>query len=409
MEKQVDVVVIGAGPAGSVAASRLIQEDYSVLVLEKAVFPRFVIGESLLPQAMNYLDKVDLLRCVEDQNFQVKTGVVFYHNEEVCTFYFNDRFTDGWDYTYQVKRAQFDHALIRETEAKGVEVVFNAEVVDVETSANEQRVEYVNEKGERVLVKTKFVIDASGYGRVLPRMFNIEKAPVSVPRGAVFAHINDAHRTQEEGTNIFVHAFRDNSAWIWSIPFSDGTASVGVVGNSDFVVDCAENQGTEFRRLVSEFPGMSHRFSDQDFLFEPRKLLNYSISVEQMYGEGYVLCGNSTEFLDPIFSSGVTLAVASGYEAAELVSRKLKGENPDWEGYERFLRQGIEVFRSYVEAWYKGELHTIFFTKDGNPEFKRQICSVLAGYVWDKTNPFVKKHATVLSTLSKVIKLNSIK
>ena len=153
---------------------------------------------------------------------------------------------------------------------------------------------------------------------------------------------------------------------------------------------------------------MSDRFKESEFLFAPKKILNYSISVEKMHGEGFVLCGNSTEFLDPIFSSGVTLAVASGYHAADLLCKQLKGAEVDWEtDYVAFMEHGIDVFRSYVNAWYSGDLQTIFFVENGSDEFKRQICSVLAGYVWDTSNPFVKKHNSVLQTLAKVISISN--
>ena len=407
MENQYDVVIIGAGPAGAVAGARLIQDGLSVLVLEKMEFPRFVIGESLLPKCMNYLEKLDLLGAVEEKGFQVKTGVTFYHEQETCEFLFSQHFTEGWDYTYQVKRADFDHALIMEAQKKGVNVEFNTEVTDVKTSASEQFVTCIDANGEERKVSAHFVIDASGYGRVLPRLFNLEKPAVSIPRGSIFSHIEDTKRSGKASDNIFVHAFRDNTAWIWSIPFSDGTASVGVVGGVDFINECAENDGEKFKELVKSFPGLDGRFGDMNFLFEPKKILNYSISVEKMYGEGFVLCGNSTEFLDPVFSSGVTLAISSGYQAAELVSAHLKGEEVNWkEDYVTFMEHGIEVFRSYVDGWYSGDLHTIFFTENGNPDFKKQICSVLAGYVWDSNNPFVKKHKTILPTLAKVISMS---
>lgn len=406
MERAYDVVVIGAGPAGAIASSRVNKDGYSVLVLEKMEFPRFVIGESLLPKSMEYFEKTGLVQTVHDQKFQLKTGVTFYHDDKKCEFLFSDRFTDGWDYTYQVKRADLDQALIKAVEKQGVEVEFGAEVKDVKTSREEQTITYLNKAGEPQVVKARFVIDASGYGRVLPRLFNIEKAAPSIPRGSVFSHVKDPHRTDRASNNIFVHAFNDNTAWIWSIPFSDGTASVGVVGGVDLVNEYHENGGEKFMQHVRSFPGLEKRFQDTEFLFEPRKILNYSISVEKLYGEGFVLCGNSTEFLDPIFSSGVTLAVASGYQSAELTCAHLRGESVDWDTeYVQFMKHGIEVFRSYVNAWYNGELHTIFFAENGNPEFKRQICSVLAGYVWDLENPFVKKHRTLLPTLAKVISL----
>lgn len=405
MKSSYDIVVIGAGPAGAVASTHLLQCGYSVAVLEKMEFPRFVIGESLLPKAMEYLEKTDLLQCVVDQKYQLKTGVTFYHDDKVCPFLFNDQYTDSWDHTYQVKRADFDKVLIDEAAKKGVEVQFNAEVTNVVTSPEKQSVTYLLD-GEEHTIECRFVIDASGYGRVLPRMFDLEKAAGSVPRGAIFSHVKDAHRSAEASANIFIHAFNEEHDWIWSIPFSDGTASVGVVGSVDVINELAENNGAKFKEFVKSFPGLEERFHDTEFLFEPRKILGYSISVEKMYGEGFVLCGNSTEFLDPIFSSGVTLAVTSGYEAAELVKRQLKGERVDWENeYTKFMEFGIDVFRSYVNGWYDGDLHKIFFAPDANPEFKRQICSVLAGHVWDKTNPFVAKHDKILKTLSKVVSI----
>ncbi|PIQ14470.1 MAG: pyridine nucleotide-disulfide oxidoreductase, partial [Flavobacteriales bacterium CG18_big_fil_WC_8_21_14_2_50_32_9] len=135
-------------------------------------------------------------------------------------------------------------------------------------------------------------------------------------------------------------------------------------------------------------------------------ILGYSIGVKQMYGNGYVLCGNSTEFLDPVFSSGVTLATYSGLLAAKLTYQQLSGKQVDWEtDYENEVKKGVNVFRNYVQGWYNGDLQTIFFADEINPEIKKQICSVLAGYVWDTTNPFIKKHKTILPTLAKVVRL----
>ena len=408
MMSKYDVVIIGAGPSGAIAAGKLNLDGYSVLVLEKMTFPRFVIGESLLPQCMDYLEKVDLLEVVAKQNFQLKNGARFFHDTATCDFNFNEKFTDGWDFTYQVKRAEFDQVLINEVSKRGVEVEFKATVTGFETINKSQKITFTNGDGMEVSVEARFVIDASGYGRVLPKLLNLSKPSNSKPRGAIFSHFTDQNKPDGASDNIYIHAFNNNTAWVWSIPFSDHTASVGVVGDVDFIEKCAKKKGAHFLEIVSTFPILKDRYKSAELLMPPMTAMNYSIGVKQLYGDGFVLCGNATEFLDPIFSSGVTLAIVSGYKAAELTSLHLKGESVDWDTeYSKFLLSGIDVFRSYVQAWYNGNLQNIFFAPEINQEYKKQICSVLAGYVWDDNNPFVTKHKTILPTLAKVIDLQN--
>lgn len=404
--EKVDVLVIGAGPSGAVASAYLNKQGYKVLVLEKEQFPRFVIGESLLPQCMAHLDEVGFLNNVKKHGFQLKTGAAFYKGDERVEFFFDDQFTKGWTWTWQVKRADFDNILIKTAQEQGVPVHFKAEVKDVKCSKDKQEITYLNDKGEEIYVEAKFIIDASGYGRVLPRFFNLDE-PLNTPvRGAVFCHIKDTKRTAKAGENIFIHSFNYNKAWIWAIPFSDKTTSVGIVGDKALIEEFAENGGKKFLHHIRTFKDLKSRFAGEELIFEPRKILGYAARSKQLYGEGFVLCGNSTEFLDPIFSSGVTLATGSGLMAAKLTEKYLKGEKVNWRSeYENILRKGIDVFRSFVEGWYNGDVQTIFFAKEIEENFKRQICSVLAGYVWDEANPIVKKHKTVIKALADVIKI----
>ena len=404
-----DVVIIGAGPAGSVASAHLLSKGKKVLVLEKEIFPRFVIGESLIPQCMNHLEETGLLEAVKAENFQIKTGAIFNAGDNRCSFEFSDKFTNGWDWTWQIQRAKFDKILIDEVENKGGDVRFACEVTKVECTDDVQQVTYNNADGQSIAIEAKFIIDASGYGRILPNLFDLNVPSELIPRGAVYTHLKDVNRTELAGNNIFVHSIRNNTAWLWAIPFSDGNTSVGVVGKNEFIEELSANEASEFKNLISSFEGYNGRFDGVELLFDPQHILGYSVGVKQMFGDGYVLCGNSTEFLDPIFSSGVTLATASGLLAAKLTERQLNNEIVNWQkDYEDVLKEGIEVFRSYVNAWYNGDLHTILFTDEIKEEFKQQICSVLAGYVWDKNNPFIKKHKTILKTLANVIKLNKV-
>jgi flavin-dependent dehydrogenase len=143
-----------------------------------------------------------------------------------------------------------------------------------------------------------------------------------------------------------------------------------------------------------------------EMVFEPKILESWSTTSEKFFDDGFVLTGNVTEFLDPVFSSGVTLAVVSSQLAAQLVIRKLNGENVDWnKEYSEPMMQGINTFRSYVMAWYEGTLDTIFFADNQVEKIKSMICSVLAGYVWDTDNPYVKNHKTALHKLARTVEL----
>ncbi|MCW5919245.1 MAG: tryptophan 7-halogenase, partial [Bacteroidetes bacterium] len=311
--ENVDVLIIGAGPSGSVASAYLNKQNIKVLVLEKQKFPRFVIGESLLPHCMDHLSEVGFIDNIKKHGFQEKTGAAFYKGKHKTEFYFNDQFSKGWSWTWQVKRADFDNILISTAIEQGVEVKFECEVNSVDaSSASEQTTTYTDKSGKSHTVKSKYIIDASGYGRVLPRLFKLEEPVSTPPRGAVFCHIHDTKRTKAAGTNIFVHSFNENSAWIWAIPFSDQTTSVGVVSNVELVDEFAANNGAKFLNHIRTFGDLAGRFENEQLVFEPRTIHNYAVRSKQLFGPGYVLCGNSTEFLDPVFSSGVTLATGSG-------------------------------------------------------------------------------------------------
>ncbi|REA59446.1 pyridine nucleotide-disulfide oxidoreductase [Dyadobacter luteus] len=404
--QKIDVLVIGAGPAGTVAASYLRKQGYEVTILEKEKFPRFQIGESLLPCCMEHLTESGLREAIEAKHFQKKTGAAFMRGEKRCEFLFEEQFTNGWSYTWQVKRADFDLALAEATRAKGVSVNFECEVLSVDANRERQITEYRDAEGKIHQIESRFIIDSSGYGRVLPRLFDLSKPSSFTPRGAVFAHLEDNRRTETTSNNIFVHSFDNNRSWIWAIPFSDGSTSVGIVGDREKIEDMAANNGEKYKEFIRNFEDLNGRFEHSELKFEPRNILGYSVGVKTMFGDGFVLSGNSTEFLDPIFSSGVTFATASGLLSAKMTHKHLQGENVNWKTeYEDVVQNGINVFRSYVTGWYSGDFQSIVFAKHIDLEIKNQICSVLAGYVWDTTNPFVKKHDTILPTLAKVIKM----
>ena len=408
--EQVDVLVIGAGPSGTVAASIIKKAGFTVKIVEKMKFPRFVIGESLLPRCMEALEEAGFLEAVKERGFQEKFGAKFVKNGKICDYFFADQFTAGWSWTWQVPRAEFDKILADCCEQMGIPVCYETTVTGIEFNGSDSVTTVEDVNGNTSQIAARFIVDGSGYGRVIPRLFNMDKPSNLPPRKTLFTHVVDTKRTMDDEPNritIIVHQY---GIWIWVIPFSNGNTSVGFVGEPNFF-KATEGVTPEeqLRALLATEPYLSERMQDVQFLFEPKVLESWSTTTSSFYGDGFVLTGNVTEFLDPVFSSGVTLATVSSQTAAKLVIKKLNGEAVDWETeYTEPMMQGVNTFRSFVMAWYEGTLDTIFFADNQVLRIKSMICSVLAGYVWDLKNPYVKDHTTALQKLARTIELRDI-
>lgn len=404
--EKIDVLVIGAGPSGTVAASIIKKAGYSVKIVEKLTFPRFVIGESLLPRCMEALEEAGFLEAVKAAGFQEKFGAKFVKNGKICDYIFADQFTKGWTWTWQVPRAQFDKILADCCVKMGIEVSYETTVTGITFNGSDSVTTIEDAQGNKSQIEARFIVDGSGYGRVIPKLFNLDKPSNLETRKAMFVHTVDNKRAMADEPNRITIVVHEYGVWIWIIPFSSGITSVGFVGHPGFF---EKNTGTpeeQMRALFASEPYFAERFKDVEFVFEPRMLQGWSSTTDKFYGDGFVLTGNVTEFLDPVFSSGVTLATVSSQTAAKLVIRRLKGEQVDWDHeYMEVMMQGVNTFRSYVMAWYEGTLDTIFFADNQDPTIKSMICSVLAGYVWDTTNPYVKNHQTALHKLARIIEL----
>lgn len=403
--EKVDVLVIGAGPSGTVAAAIINKAGYNLKIVEREKFPRFSIGESLLPKCMEPLEEAGFLPALKAQGFQEKFGAKFVNgNKRIMDFNFSDQFTQGWSWTWQVPRAQFDKVLADEVEKMGVPIEYETTVTAIEFNGSNSTTTVVNKEGVEKKIEARFIVDASGYGRVIPRLFKLDKPSNLPPRKAFFTHIRDTRRNNYVEPNRILIVDHKPGVWAWCIPFSNGITSCGFVSEPEFFDDFTGTPEEQLRSIIANEWSIAERFKDSEFMFEPRILQGWSATTEKFYGDGFVLTGNVTEFLDPIFSSGVTLATVSSQTAAHLVVKKLNGEEVDWQkDYMDFMQRGVDTFRSYVMGWYDGTLQKIFFAEERNDEVIRQICSVLAGYVWDETNPYVKNHSTYLQRMVRLI------
>ncbi|HMH31432.1 MAG TPA: tryptophan 7-halogenase, partial [Puia sp.] len=387
-----------------VAAAIVNKAGYKVKIVEKQKFPRFVIGESLLPRCMEALEEAGFLEAVKAKGFQEKFGAKFVKNGKICDYLFADQFTEGWNWTWQVPRAEFDKTLADMVESMGVPIAYESAVTAIEFRGSESLTTVEDTHGNKSQVEAKFIIDGSGYGRVIPRLFNLDKPSNLPPRKALFAHTVDTKRSLSDEPNRITIVVHEPGVWVWIIPFSSGITSLGFVGDLSFFTKTQGDNEQQLRALIDKEPYLQERFKDVQLVFAPKVLESWSTTTNTFFGEGFVLTGNVTEFLDPVFSSGVTLATVSSQMAAGLVIRKLRGETIDWDNeYTKPMMQGVDTFRSYVTTWYEGILDTIFFADDQDPLIKSQICSVLAGYVWDTQNPYVKYHHNALHKLASII------
>ncbi|MCZ6798652.1 MAG: NAD(P)/FAD-dependent oxidoreductase [Gammaproteobacteria bacterium] len=388
-----DVIVIGAGPSGAVASALLNKKSYRILVLEKQYFPRFSIGESLLPQCMTFLEQADLLAVVEAAAFQHKNGAAFIRGDKASYFDFREKFTSGWGTTFQVQRDRFDKILADEAQRQGVEIRYGHTLTGFESGQNRVKLDVLDEMGKTYQVDAKFVLDASGFGRVLPRLLDLEQPSKLASRTSIFTHIKDNISDSLFDRNkilITVHP-ELHAVWYWLIPFSNGRASVGVITPDGLLAEMQGESENKLRTLIAQGGKLASLLNDAEFDTRVGTIEGYSSDVKQLFGKDYALLGNAGEFLDPVFSSGVTIALKSASLAADVLDRQLRGLLPDWD--QEFaipLKQGVNTFRNFVNAWYDGRLQDIIFSSDKNESVKRMICSILAGYAWDIENPYVK-------------------
>ena len=404
--EQTDVAIIGAGPAGSIAAALLCRYGHQVTVVEQAHFPRFSIGESLLPQSMTFITEAGMLDAVENAGFQHKNGAAFVRNGATVAFDFRKKFSPGPGTTFQVQRAAFDQLLAQEAMHQGVTIHFGQRIEQLDYDDEDNpRLHIRDNNGATRELSSRYVLDASGFGRVLPRLLDLETPSTMPARASVFTHIEDHisdHHYDRDKILIAIHP-ESRDVWYWLIPFSNGRCSLGVVAASGFF-DVANNEPDRLLKdTIAACPDFAQLLINARFDTKVNMINGYACNVKSLWGKHFALLGNAGEFLDPVFSSGVTIAMKSASLAAPLVHRYLKGEVVDWEEeYAGPLRLGVDTFRTFVNAWYDGSFQDVIFADAKQPDIKSMIASILAGYAWDTDNPFVRESRRRLNALAEL-------
>ncbi|SEI25525.1 Dehydrogenase (flavoprotein) [Pseudomonas asplenii] len=404
MERR-EVLVIGAGPSGAIAAALLKRKGHDVLIVERQHFPRFSIGESLLSHCLDFVEEAGMLDAVNAAGFQLKNGAAFAWGERYSAFDFGKTFSNGKPTTFQVQRAEFDKLLADQAALQGVEIRYGEEIVAADFERSQPQLQVRREDGSEYPLQARFVLDASGYGRVLPRLLDLE-APSGFPvRQAVFTHIEDRidHPAFDREKILITTHPENRDIWFWTIPFSNGRCSLGVVADVSHFAGRSEDLDVCLKDFVAETPSLQNVLANAVWDTPARAIGGYSANVKNLHGPGYALLGNAAEFLDPVFSSGVTIAMRSASMAAGLLHRQLQGESVDWQSqFAEPLKRGVDTFRCYVEGWYAGTFQDVIYHPGSSQDIRAMISSILAGYAWDERNPFVSEPKRRLRMLSEI-------
>ena len=350
-----DVVVVGGGPGGSATATFLANGGLRVALFEREVFPRFHVGESLMPAAMWVLERMGARKAVEQAGFQIKYGAMFIDAEasEETTFFF--QIGQAWpSYTYQVPRAEFDTLLLNHARSRGVAVHQPATVEAAAFDPAGVTVTATTASGP-VTVRAGMLVDASGRdGFLAARLGQRQRIP-NLGKVALFAHFRGADRLPGKGEgNIRIYVFPEG--WFWWIPLANDLTSVGVVMHARTVRGWAGTPDDLYDKMIGRCKGVAAGLTSAERVTDVHRLANFSYVNSPVVGDRFLAVGDAVMFVDPIFSGGVYIAMRSGQLAAEAILAAFRDgrfEARRFAAYERRIRRGVAPLLRFIHKYYE--------------------------------------------------------
>ena len=382
-----DVLVIGGGPAGATIATLLAEHGRRVILLEKDRHPRFHIGESLLPHNLPLLDRLGVRAQIEASSMQ-KYGIEFvspYHGKTV-----RYEFANAWDkrfpYSFQVRRSTFDHILLQNAAAKGATVIEGCRVTTVEFP--ESGTPVITSRDETGLTRqwrAAFVVDATGRDALLATQLGVKERNPRNTSAAIFGHFTGARRLEGKAEgNISIVWFDDG--WFWFIPLSDGTTSVGAVCPASFF----KNRGTDlksfFMSIVASCPEIADRLKNAVLVGDITATGNYSYGAKTTSGRHFIMVGDSCAFIDPVFSTGVYLAMITAFWGAEAVEACLRAPERSTRALRRYdaaARNALGAFTWFIYRIREPAMRNLFMSPRNWFGMEEAVLSLLAGGIFD--------------------------
>ena len=390
-----DVLVVGGGPGGSTAAALLQRRGYRVIQLEKDRHPRFHIGESLLPCNLPIMQELGVLEKVRALGV-VKHGADFPKGEsDYHTFQFRNALGDSPPHAFQVKREEFDQMLFEHARASGVDAREGVKVERVEVDGIGSVVATAREgSAEPFTVRARYLVDASGRDTLLGNALKLKRKNDKHQSAAIFAHFRGVElRPGEEAGNISIYRFE--YGWCWFIPLREGVMSVGCVCFPEYLKQRRGRNEAFLIDTLKTMPAAWARMTSAEMISDVRVTGNYSYTCSRMAGPGWVMVGDAYAFVDPVFSSGVYLAMHSGKQAAALVDEVLRDPASEARLQTRFtqrIRRGVRVFSWFIYRFNSPVMRQLFASPRNTLRVEDGVVSMLAGDVFDSAPVMRRLH-----------------
>ncbi len=386
---QHDVIVIGGGPAGAATATLVARQGRRVLLLERERFPRFRIGESLMPATYWSLERLGVIDKMRGSAFPRKHSVQFYLKDGRPTrpFYFSETDAHESSITWQVERADFDRMLLDHAAESGVDVrqeVAVREVLFDGDRATGVRAEFPGRMQQELVARV--IVDATGQSALLSRHLGLKKIDPNLKNAAMFARYRGARRDAgiDAGATVIMHT-RNEDSWFWVIPLPDEVTSIGVVGSLEYLVRTrAADPERVFAEEIALCPALGARIAGAERISPVRVQRDFSYVSRRLAGDGWILTGDAFGFLDPIYSSGVFLALKSAEFAADAIDGAFRSNDFSAAALGRFgprFIAGMEALRRVVYAYYSRDFSFARFLKH-HPACKDDVIHLLTGNVY---------------------------